>query len=348
MLQQDRSRWRISGDIRQSRPYDHVFDNVVSNAENAIRQPTISRESKLMGDKSFDDNVLYLGIDGGGTNCRAVLADAFGDEVSSAVSGPANPFHDMQQALSSIRDAAGLVLSEAGINRRAAPTVIAGIGLAGVNLPSVYDAVMQWNHQFDHLFLTTDLEIACIGAHSERDGAVIVSGTGSSGCSIVNGQTQIVGAHGFPLGDFGGGAWIGLEAIKASLLAEDGFIADTHLTDIVYRCFGEMGEALVEKMAGAKPAEFARVARFVIGAANNGDVEARRIVKEGADYLSEMGRILLRTEPPSLAMLGGLSDLMRPWLDDDIGSRIVAADTNAVAGSLLFAKRKYLELQAAA
>ena len=57
--------------------------------------------------------------------------------------------------------------------------VVAGLGLAGVNLPGLYQKINEWHHPFKEMFLTTDLHTACIGAHKGADGAVIITGTGS-------------------------------------------------------------------------------------------------------------------------------------------------------------------------
>ena len=94
-------------------------------------------------------------------------------------------------------------------------------------------------------------------------------------------------------------------------------------------------------MSGAQPSDFARAARFVFAAADDGDEAAGNIVTEGAAYLSELARKLWATDPPAMAMLGGLSDLMLPRLDDDVASRIVPADNEAVTGALLYAKRQH-------
>src|SRR5690606_13168083 len=168
-----------------------------------------------------NDEILLLGIDGGGSKCRARLISATDQLMGAGVGGPANPLHGVQQTIDSITTATELALQVAGLPHSAMNQLIAGIGLAGVNLPSLFQIMSNWQHPFKQMFLTTDLHIACLGAHNSDEGAVIVAGTGSCGYSYVSGVAKIFGAHGFPFGDKGSGAWMGLEAVKAVLLASD-------------------------------------------------------------------------------------------------------------------------------
>ena len=61
--------------------------------------------------------------------------------------------------------------------------ICVGIGLAGVNLPHVYDKMIKWQSPFKSMSLTTDIHIACLGAHEGHDGAVLILGTGTCGVS---------------------------------------------------------------------------------------------------------------------------------------------------------------------
>ena len=60
-----------------------------------------------------------------------------------------------------------LAIQDAGLNLDRVNDVVAGIGLAGVNLPGLYQQIQDWHHPFKKMFLTTDLHTACIGAHEE-------------------------------------------------------------------------------------------------------------------------------------------------------------------------------------
>ncbi len=287
------------------------------------------------------NKMFYLGIDGGGSKCRASVADAEGNIIGTGVAGPANPLHGVEQTLESIGDAAKSALSEAGLPDSTLSTLVAGVGLAGVNLPSLYDVVNRWQHPFAAMHLTTDLHIACLGAHNWDDGAVIITGTGSCGYASVGGKGHVLGGYGFPYGDQASGAWMGLEAIKAVLLAFDDLGPQTQLSDAIADQLQARGVMIVERMAKATSRDFARLAPLVLAAAESGDAVARRIVEEGAAYVSALGRKLLALGPPRLSMLGGLADRLRPWLDAEVAQQVSPPLGPPEAGAIYYARQQH-------
>ena len=71
---------------------------------------------------------LFLGIDGGGTGCRAVLADGRGEILGHGTAGPANIASDFEGALGNIVQAARAAAGEVPLT-----ALRAGLGLAGAN-----------------------------------------------------------------------------------------------------------------------------------------------------------------------------------------------------------------------
>ncbi len=294
-----------------------------------------------MAEKNISSDILFLGIDGGGSKSRATLVTANDEFLGTGVAGPANPFQDMEQAFNSVLDATHLALKDAGLNNDAMQRIVAGIGLAGVNLPRFYQKVSQWQHPFKRMFLATDLHIACLGAHAGQDGAVIVAGTGSCGYSYVNGQSLTCGAHGFPFGDKGSGAWIGLEAFKAVLLASDGLGPATSLEERIADFLQVRGLSMIEKMAGTASNHYAKLAPLVFAAAADGDAVASEILEDGAAYLSAVCNKLWQSKPPRMSLLGGLGQYIVPWFDADIAERLSPALQQPEYGAICFAQREW-------
>jgi len=282
----------------------------------------------------------YLGVDGGGSKCRATLSTLNGELLGHGMGGPANPFQSISRAIESIETATAQAIANCGLDPIEVSRIYAGIGLAGVNLPIFYNAVCEWQHPYREMFLTTDLEIACIGAHDGNDGAVIVAGTGSCGYAMVNGKSTMCGAHGFPFGDKGSGAWMGLEAIKAVLLAADDLGPKTSLTEKITGQLDANGVSIVEKMAGGGSRRFAELAPAVIDAAEAGDTVATGIVESGAQYLSEVARKLWLNNPPRMSLLGGLRDRILPWMDASVVACLSPPVHEPDVGAVLFAHRE--------
>lgn len=281
---------------------------------------------------------LYVGIDGGGTKCKAII---YQNDVilGSGISGPANPFHGFEQAIHSILTATNKALADAELAPSTIHNLIAGVGLAGVNLPQLFDKVSLWQHPFKQMFLTTDLHIACIGAHQGKEGAVIITGTGSCGYSASNEKPLVVGAHGFPHGDKGSGAWFGFNAVEQVLLAMDGLAPKTLLMQSVPEVLGCRDDLeLVEKINGQKSRFFAQLAGLVFDAANQGDQVALDIIKDGAEYISELARKLLQTEPHRISIIGGLAPLLMPYLDGEVIEALSAPLAPPEVGAVYFAQ----------
>jgi len=291
---------------------------------------------------NLDSDQLFIGIDGGGTKCRARLFSADDKVLGTGIGGPANPLHGQSQAKASILHAVEMALTEAGLPNAVAGSLIAGVGLAGVNLPSLFDVMNAWHHPFKKMYLTTDLHIACLGAHTQDEGAVMIAGTGSCGYSFVKGKATILGAHGFPFGDKCSGAWIGLEAVKAVLLESDNLGPRTSLSDLIGDHLNARGVMIVDKMGSAKSSDYAKLARFVLEAANANDEVAVKIMREGADYMSAVAERLWETGPSRMSLIGGLSGPLTPWLKPSIAASLSNPISQPEFGAVYFAKQQHV------
>lgn len=289
---------------------------------------------------SEDNNNIFLGIDGGGSKCKAIVMSADNKILGTGISGPGNPLHGFEQATHSIVTSAKLALADANIAESSLGDIVAGVGLAGVNLPVLFEQMNNWQHPFKAMHLTTDLLIACLGAHEGEDGAVIISGTGSCGFSYVDGEPYIVGAHGFPHGDKGSGAWFGLQAAKQVLLSLDGLTATSSLNDKLLSLLNvKTGVELVEAIAGKPAAFYARMANLVFDAAEQGDALALAIVKEGANYIDNVASQLSKRSPPRLSLIGGLTPRLLPWLAQEVRNNLSAPLNSPEVGAVFYARQ---------
>lgn len=296
-----------------------------------------------MGNKQPNEQQLYIGIDGGGSKCRATIYSDDGQQLGTAVAGRANPLHGLEQTFQSMIESSQLALVDAGFSPDTCHQLVAGIGLAGVNVGQFYQQIIQWQHPFKAMYLTTDLHTACIGAHHGEDGAVIITGTGSCGYAHVGQQSIILGGHGFALGDKGSGAWLGLKAVEHVLLALDGFACSSKLTESLLNYFNAKNAIdIVEQLAGQSSSAYAKLARIVLMCAQDGDAVAIAIVQDGANYISELARKLFVLNPNRFSIIGGLAEPLTPWLDNEIASKISPSISPPEYGAYLFGKKQFL------
>lgn len=289
---------------------------------------------------SETNNSYFLGIDGGGSKCKAIIVDAENKVLGTGISGPANPLHGFEQAINSITESAELALKDSGLSV-ALNDIVAGVGLAGVNLPALFEQMSEWQHPFKQMFLATDLLIACLGAHDGKDGAVMITGTGSCGFSYVKGHPFTLGGHGFPHGDKGSGAWFGFQAANYVLMSLDGLKSPSLINEkLLTHLSVDNGLQMVEAIAGKPAAFYAKMANLVFDAAEKGDDVALEIVKEGAAYMSGIARQLLTQKPPRISLIGGLTPRIKPWLDQDVQDILAEPLCPPEIGSVLYAQQQ--------
>jgi len=294
-----------------------------------------------MGINILESDSIYLGIDGGGSKCKAILVNGFtGEIIGTGLAGPANPFNNYDQTITSIKDAALKALVNANFNETEINKLVVGIGLAGVNLPAQLHKMKQWSHPFKAIFVTTDLHIACLGAHDGLDGAILISGTGSCGFSDVNQKVNMIGAHGFPHGDKGSGAWLGLQAVKQVLLSLDGLEKPTLMTQLLLdKLACNDGLDIVSAVAKQTSSFFAKLAFIVFQAAEEGDNAAIVIAQEGASYMSNVARRLWQDNPPKMSLIGGLTPKLESWLDNDIKDKLSMPIHSPEMGAVIYAQQ---------
>jgi glucosamine kinase len=280
---------------------------------------------------------LLLGVDGGGTKCRARLAAASGVILSEAVAGPANIRFGMRASFAAVFEAGAQCLHQAGLPNRDVSKVVACLAFAGASEPGCRAAAERQRHPYRKAVVTTDAHAACLGAHAGRDGAIIITGTGSIGWGELRGQHLRVGGWGPAISDEGSGAWLGQEAVRRILWAYDGRMRWTRLLEQLFRRFGSDPHAIVRWSARATPREFAAIAPRVVDFAAKGDPVAVELMQMGAVHIDAIARDLVAAGGTPLAIMGGLAPHMEPWLSEETRRHLVRPAGDALDGALRLA-----------
>ena len=282
---------------------------------------------------------LFVGVDGGGTGCRARIEDAKGNLLGSGIAGPAALRIGVDRALAEVEKACRAAVDDAGLNADALSSLHGAVELAGVGRKGALEELLLRPHPFRSVIYVHDATIACIGAHGARDGGIVIIGTGSVGFAVVDGREARIGGYGFPISDEGSGADLGLHAIRMALRAYDERAVGTSLTrDVMLRFHNDPFEA-VAWMDQATATDYATFAPLVMRHADSGDPVARRIIREAAEQIDELVRRLCEFGASRVALLGGLATSMQPWLAPDVQRRLVPVEGDAVDGALHLARR---------
>ena len=278
----------------------------------------------------------FLGIDGGGSRCRARVRDEAGRLLGEAQGGSANIYQNFDAALANIIAAATEAAREAGL---ATTQLHAGLGLAGLVTSVGAEKIAAAHLPFASVVADNDAYTACVGAFSGGDGGIVIAGTGSIGFALIGGVRRMVGGWGFAIGDHGSGAWAGHHAVRRAALAIDGLLQPTQLIEDVLARVGRTRFDLSRWSEKASPRDYAEMAPLVFACAAKGDVQAMTIVIEGASAISNLGRALLARGAGNICLLGGLSQVYPPYLDADVKTALVAPKADAMDGAIIMARK---------
>ena len=284
-----------------------------------------------------ESELLLLGVDGGGTQCRARLTDGRGTKLAEAVGGPANVRFGLEESLAAVFDAGARCLEQAGLSARDLPRIFVCLALAGVSEPSYRVAAQRHPHPYRDAVVTTDAQAACIGAHAGRDGGVVIVGTGSIGWAELGGRHIRIGGWGAAVSDEGSGAWLGCEALRRVLWAHDGRIAWSGLLMSLFEKFDSDPHAIVRWSAGARPRKFAGLAPAIVNHAAAQDPVAVELIRMAASHVDALAGRLVQLGAHRLALMGGLAGPIEPWLTQDTRGHLIRPQGDALDGALRLA-----------
>ncbi len=283
------------------------------------------------------DSPLFLGIDGGGTHCRARLADAGGRTLGEGLGGPSNITTSLDRAAASILEATGAALTAAGLSSADHARIHAGFGMAGGNSPTEAAALAAWDFGFARQTVASDADIACLGAHGGRDGGILILGTGSQGAARIGGRTATVGGWGFALSDTGSGAILGRAAARRALLGHEDVEPSSPFTQAVMSRFADSPATMLAWALKAIPRDWAELAPLVLEHAAAGDPVADAL---RCDHVADVCRLidrLVELGADRIALMGGLAAPTRALLPARITGHLVDPAGDALAGALILA-----------
>jgi len=270
----------------------------------------------------------WVGIDGGGTSTRAVVADGEGRILGRGESGASALGQGAEQAWRHIAEA----IARAQVPGLALKDCALGLGLSGTGVPVQLQAFIASDPGVARLTLVTDGLAALLGAHGGGPGALLISGTGSVAEALLpDGSRRMVGGWGWQIGDEGSGAWLGQQAMKIAQAAFDARTPRGSLAENVYAATGASREAMLAFCAQAGQAGYASLARLVFD--NEGrDPAADALLDAAARALDELALALHPTLP--LALAGSIALRLGNRLSPALQSRRIEPQGDAAAGAL--------------
>ncbi len=306
----------------------------------------------------------YLGVDGGGTNCRVRLADENLQTLAEVKNGRSNLQIDAgEPAYKAISDGTRDVFRAAGIDYAEAANTYACFGMAGGRMDTARANFAARPWPFAGVKVYDDIDIAHAGALGGGEGGVIIVGTGSAAMSIVDGKRYQAGGWGFQIGDQMSGAILGRELARYSVEAEDGLVEASPLTKAVIASLGgnnqaamtwsfatDMGlrilsrdgtEGCDDALIGRAPAEFGRLMPLFFDYYEKGDPVAIKMMDIELGYIDTYVRWFKAHNARVLAVVGGFGERLFPILQQHYGNFIALPKFEPLHGAVILAKQNF-------
>src|SRR5574338_222877 len=202
---------------------------------------------------------FYLGVDGGGSSCRARLETADGQVLGVGLAGPASMRLGFETVRAAIMSATLQAFAQAALPEAALASTYAGVGLAGTGQSDARQTLESWRHPFAGAWFEGDGYLALLGAFGGEDGGIVIVGTGSIGLCYLDKVVRI-GGYGFPVSDEGSGADLGLNAIRHALRTLDGRAEPSGFSKDVLAHFSNDHVAVIDWLENAKAGDYAQLA----------------------------------------------------------------------------------------
>ena len=263
---------------------------------------------------------IVMGVDGGNTTSRVVLADTKGKVLGYGKSGPASADGVViGTAAKHIREAVNAAWLDAG---QSPQQVSASFwGMAGVVSEPDRDLIREIvlalqisdpnNIGIDH-----DIRVALCGGLGNLPGIALIVGTGCSCYGRTQGGDSFrVGGWGHLLDDGGSSYFLGLEALKAVVRSADGRSGVTSLTDVILNHYDiqDVQEIMHQVyVKGAGKVDIAALAPLVLAEAQQGDASANAIVSNAFSELAMLVKVATEKlrfshDDKRLTVTGGLA-----------------------------------------
>lgn len=231
----------------------------------------------------------FIGIDSGGTNCRISASDT-GLEVFSSIVYPSVHYSTVgcdefsSHTASNIR----LFLEQSKLEIRDCHGICAGVAGARSkqNKEEIRDSISGLLN-FRKVVIDSDTAIAYEDAHGDKDGLVLICGTGSVLFGRINGEQVRLGGWGKILGDDGSSYFLSLNFLKKLVKYFDRYEETAGIEHLLKEKYGIDRNNIIEKIYHRK-FEIASLSPFIVEQAAKGDPLCMHVADTEAESILEL------------------------------------------------------------
>lgn len=295
---------------------------------------------------SDDEEVYFLGIDGGGTKTAMILADSTGKQIRSLITDCCNPVDiGMDRCTQVLRN--GIYEICEGISLA---SVVMFAGIAGGSAMKEPLSAFFRNFHFRRFACDSDNCNIMQAGLGEDDGITLIMGTGICAWSRVGKDVSRTAGWGYLIDDGGSAYNIGQDALKAYYSAIDESGEAGILTERISDLFQKDPHSLLRQVYNGGKKWIASLAPLVFSAAKDGDGAAERILKRNMGVAAGIVETAAKRFPEGkvrVVIAGGLTE--QPCVVEYLQSalrglrryQISVLDTEPVMGAVMLARKMW-------
>lgn len=281
-----------------------------------------------------------IGVDGGGTATRARLTRIGGDLLANGEAGPSALGQGIDQAWTNVLCAIDRAFEAAKLRDWRHDECAIGLGLAGAIVERHRRNFVDSARGFPQLALASDGFTALLGAHRGDPGVVVAAGTGSIGEALLRDGAHVsIGGWGYPVGDEGSGAWLGMQAMRHAQHVVDRRMPAGALASAIHAVAGGTRGALLSWCERAGQNAYAALAPLVFET-EGADPFSADLLNDAARSLGDIAMTLDPDGGLPLVISGSIGIRLHARLEPRVRSRLVEPHGDAIDGALQLIRRQ--------
>ena len=275
--------------------------------------------------------MIVVAVDGGASRCRLAAFDQEGEVLArTIVDGHASLSLGVCIAWRNIEEGLHALRRSLRKEHNWMPEQLT-LGLAGSLQERRRHDFLKLVPKSLQATLVTDGHAQLLGASAGKPGICLAVGTGS----VLHwmdeaGASQMVGGWGYPVGDEGSGAWLGMRLVQLYIWHYDGKTQDSSLMSAVEQRVGSSVSAIQQWTTQSQSSVLAQLAPLVIEHAAEGDSLARALIDEAVQHCLTL--IGLAPSHLPVYIVGGIGEQLSPHISRNIGGRVAKAHGDALRG----------------
>ena len=289
-------------------------------------------------------DLFIVGMDVGATKCRAKLCKFDLEPIQETTSLGANLFFDRDEAIKRIVSAIEKLLKNKAVRGIDPQKILINMGVAGSTLAENRERLRSAVDHLGQISILPDYSVVSYGCLAGKDGGVVSMGTGA--VTTVSGTDRlrpdvVSGGFGYPVSDLGAGAWIGLEAIRYSILDEQKNDAQTPLTEQVLARFDGKLRSITRWSVNASAADYAAFAPLVSAAVKAGDTSAKYILRSALDYVRIYIEQLNDRNCETIVLSGGVGNMLLDVFPLELQDSVSPPELDGAEGACMMVRDCY-------